>query len=261
MISEPIQVKQQNLETEKEWHSKGFYVDSGHWTSNPLFASRERHWLHNEVQSIRFYSELLRYIKTRSYRNNAQILLAPVGNGQDMFFLKGAFKQIYGIDISTISLSDCPRPIITKEADILYSGYEDQSFDVIVCSQFLHHVQAVGLEPFIKEFFRILRRGGVLAVLEPSNLYWFGWVTSLARKALGNVTGLVEGERPIPPVLLKKMLIKIGFKKIRVRGMLFTHVRFPSPIQHVINSLDSPFRFLPPFKLFANAVGWYCTKP
>jgi len=261
MTSERIQVKQQNLEIEKEWHGKGFYVDSGHWTSNPLFASRERHWLHNAIQTIRFYNELIRYIKTKSYRNEAQILLAPVGNGRDMFYLEGAFQQIHGIDISNICLSDCPRPIITKEADILYSGYEDQSFDVIVCSQFLHHVQAVGFEPFIKEFFRMLRRGGVLAVLEPSNLFPFGWVTALARKALGNVTGLVEEERPIPPVLLRKSLMKVGFEKIRVRGMLFTHVRYPCPVQHVINAMDSPLRFLPPFRLFANSVGWYCTKP
>ena len=261
MTGELMQLQQQNLEAEKEWHRKSLYIDSDHWTSNPLFASRERHWLHNEVQCIRFYSGLLRYIKTRSYRKNAQILLAPVGNGRDMFYLEGAFQQIHGIDISNICLSDCPRPIITKEADILYSGYEDQSFDVIVCSQFLHHVQAVGFEPFINEFFRILRRGGVLAVLEPSNLFPFGWVTALARKALGNVTGLVEGERPIPPFLLKRTLMKAGFGKIRVRGMLLTHVRYPCSVQHVINAVDSPLRVLPLFKLFANSVGWYCTKP
>lgn len=262
MTNQPDKDSQQsNLEEEKKWHERGFYVDSGHWTSHPLFASRARHWLHNEVQSIRFYSELFRYIKTKAYRHNAQILLAPVGNGRDMFYLHGAFQQIYGIDVSAVSLAECPRPIITKESDILYSGYENQSFDVIVCSQFLHHVHAVGFEPFIKEFFRLLRRGGVLAILEPSNLYPFGWVTALARKAMGNVTGLVTSERPIPPNLLTTTLMKIGFEKIRVRGMLFTHVRFPSPVQHVINAMDYPFRFLPPFKLFANSVGWYCTKP
>jgi SAM-dependent methyltransferase len=209
---------------------------------------------------MRFYSELFRYIKAKSYRNDAKILLAPVGNGQDMFYLKGAFQQIHGIDISSIGLSDCPRPIITKEEDILHSGYEDRFFDVIICSQFLHHVQAVGFEPFIREYFRILRTGGVLAVLEPSNLYPFSWVMGLARKVFGNVTGLADEERPIPPVLLKKILIEIGFKRIRIRGMLFTHVRFPTPVQHLIDFVDFPLRICPPFRLSANSVGWYCTK-
>src|SRR5512137_2956034 len=29
----------QNLELEKRWHERGSYIDSGHWTSHPLFAS------------------------------------------------------------------------------------------------------------------------------------------------------------------------------------------------------------------------------
>jgi SAM-dependent methyltransferase len=260
MTSEPIHVHNQDLQKEKEWHEKGFYVDSGHWTSHPLFASRERHWLHNEVQGLRFYSGLFKYIKAKPYRKNARILLAPVGNGRDMFYLLGAFQQIYGLDISSISLSNCPRPIIIQQSDILFSGYDDQSFDVIICSQFLHHVLDVGFEPFIKEFFRLLREGGVLAILEPSNLYPLSWVAALARKAIGNVTGLVEGERPISPFLLTKTLNKIGFKNIRTRGMLYTHVRIPSSVQHVIDATDFIFRLSPPFKLFANSVGWFCTK-
>ena len=256
--------QQQNFEEEKKWHEQRFYIDSGHWTSHPLFANRERHWLHNAVQSIRFYGELFNYIKAKPYRENARSLLAPVGNGNEYLYLQQVFKgdsEIHGIDISPVALDSCPKPIITKESDILFSGYEDETFDVIVCSQFLHHVHTVGLEPFIKEYYRLLRGGGTLAILEPSRLYPFSWVTALARKAMGNVTGLVEGERPISPHLLTTTLMKIGFEKIRVRGMLFTHVRFPSPVQHVINATDYPFRFLPLFKLFAQSMGWYCTKP
>jgi len=252
---------QQNLELEKRWHERGFYVDSGHWTSHPLFASRERHWLHNEVQSLRFYGELHKYVKKKTYRNSARILLAPVGNGKDMFYLQGASQEIHGIDISPVGLAECPKPIITKEADILFSGYEDQSFDIIVCSQFLHHVHGVEFDPFIKEFHRLLRGGGTLAILEPSGLYPFGWITALARKGLGNVTGLVEGERLIQPHLLTTSLMRTGFEGIRVRGLLFTHVRFPSPVQHLMDALDYPFRIIPGFRLFANSVGWYCAKP
>ena len=46
----------QDLQAEVEWYDSGkFYIDSGHWASHPLFASRERHWLSGEVEKIRFY--------------------------------------------------------------------------------------------------------------------------------------------------------------------------------------------------------------
>jgi SAM-dependent methyltransferase len=256
--------QQQDLREEKKWHEQRFYLDSGHWSSHPMFASRGRHWLHNDVQTLRFYNELFNYIKIKTYRNNASILLAPVGNGKDFYYLQSVFKgiqTIHGIDISPICLAACPGNIITKEADILFSGYADNSFDVIVCSQFLHHVHAVGFDPFIHEFYRLLHKGGTLAILEPSSLYPFGLITAFARELMGNVTGLVEGERPVSPQLLNDSLIRAGFEKVRLRGLVFTHVRFPALVQHIFDAMDYPFRVLFPFKLFANSAGWFCTKP
>ena len=119
----------------------------------------------------------------------------------------------------------------------------------------------MGFAPFIHEFYRLLQKGGTLAILEPSSLYPFGWVTALARKVMGNVTGLVEGERPISPQLLTDSLMRANFNKVRLRGLVFTHVRFPTLVQHMIDAVDYPFRVLPPFKSLANSVGVFCTKP
>jgi SAM-dependent methyltransferase len=254
----------QNCEKEIMWHRQGNYLGSGHWTSLFPFASQERHWLHNDVQKIRFYGNLQKYNKAFSSNTPTKILIAPVGNGADAYCLRELFpktQEIHGIDISPIALNACPRFIVTKEADILNSGYEDQSFDIIVCSQFLHHVHEVGFEPFIVEFYRLLRKDGVLTILEPSSLYPFGWVTAIARNFIGNVTGLVEGEHPVRPRLVTASLRKLGFRKIWVRGLLYSHVRFPTIAQHIIDSVDFPLRFLYPFKLFANSIAWYCLKP
>lgn len=251
----------QDLDSEKRWHEGRFYVDSGHWTSHPLFASRDRHWLHNDVQSIRFYSGLHRYTKHRPHGSASRTLLAPVGTGHDIVYLQGKCREIHGIDLSPLALAQCPRSIITREADILHSGYEDESFNLVVCTQFLHHVHSVGFEPFVREFHRVLRSGGTLAILEPSALFPFNWVTALARRVLGNVTGLVDGERPIQPQALTSTLVRAGFQDIRVRGLLFTHVRFPAFVQHLLDALDFPFRGLPLVRSMANSVGWYCTKP
>ena len=250
----------QDFQAEKEWHEGKFYIDSGHWTSHPLFASRERHWLQNEVQKIRFYGYLYRYIKKKPYRNNATVLMSPIGNGDDLHYLEGIFNVVHGIDISSIALSNCPNTIIKKEGDILHSGYEDESFDIVICSLFLHHVHETGFEPFIKEFSRLLRKGGTLAILEPSAMYPFSWITALAQKVMGNVSGKVEGERPISRLKVTNILKVIGFKRILTRGLTFNHVRFPCAIQHFINLFDYPLRLFGPFNLFANSIGWFCEK-
>ncbi len=88
-------IDKQNIQQEKEWHEREqFYIDSGHWTSNPLFASRERHWLANETQKIRFYGYLSKYISNKPYFHNAKILIAPIGTGEEEH--KGSFSNPMG---------------------------------------------------------------------------------------------------------------------------------------------------------------------
>jgi len=232
------ETKRQDFDVEKAWHEQKFYIDSGHWTSHPLFASRERHWLQNHVKKIRFYSFLYRFIKKESYKNGADVLMAPLGDGYDLQYLQGIYKNIYGIDLSPVALSKCPNVVTKKEGDILTSGYEDESFDIIICALFLHHVHDIGFEPFVREYYRILRKGGVLAILEPSSLYPISWIFAYLHKIMGNVTGKVEGERPISPLCLNKILTETNFKKVCIRGITLNHVRFPFWIQTFINLLD-----------------------
>lgn len=73
--------------------------------------------------------------------------MAPVGSGNDFKYLQGIFDVIHGLDISSIALSNCPNIINKKEGNILKSGCEDKSFDIVICSLFLHHVHEIGFEP------------------------------------------------------------------------------------------------------------------
>lgn len=84
----------QDINAEKNWHEEKFFIDSGHWTSHPIFASRERHWLHVELLKIRFYGYLYRYIKRKPYRDSSTILLAPVGSGDDLRYLQGIYDVV-----------------------------------------------------------------------------------------------------------------------------------------------------------------------
>ena len=54
----------------------------------------------------------------------------------------------------------------------------------------------------------------------PNILFPFLWVTSMLRRLMGDVTGLVPDERPIFPNQLTKELYNVGFKgdKIKFHG-------------------------------------------
>jgi SAM-dependent methyltransferase len=250
----------QDLEAEKAWHDNVFFIDSGHWTSNRLFASRERYWLSIEIEKIRFYGYLAKYISKKPYYRKADILIAPIGSGYEVKYLQGLYSKIYGIDISEKALAQCPGHIVKEEGDILQSKYPEGSFDIIICPLFLHHVHKVGFEPFLKKYYSLLREGGVLAIQEPSAYFLPSKISSFLRIFMGNVTGLVADEKPICPTLLTCNLKDIGFKKIRYHGLSFNHARYPMFLQMIILLLDWPCRVLWPFKLFCNGIGWYCEK-
>jgi len=107
----------QDLDAEiAQYEDIKFYIDSGHWTSHWLFASRERHWLSTEIEKIRFYSFLSRHISNKSYFRDAKVLIAPIGTGDEAKFLQGLYKELHGVDISEIALSECPKHIKTKKS-------------------------------------------------------------------------------------------------------------------------------------------------
>ncbi|MFH1616280.1 MAG: class I SAM-dependent methyltransferase [Planctomycetota bacterium] len=253
--------KKQDLESEIEWYESGhFYIDTGHWTSHRLFASRERHWLAGQVEKIRFYGYLSRYISTKPYYGKAKVLIAPVGVGDDIRYLEGLYAEMHGIDISEIAVSQCPAHIVTKRGDILQSGYESESFDIILCPLFLHHIHNVGFTPFLNEYYRILRHGGVLAIHEPSVFFPPSRFACFLRRFMGNVTGLVPDERPIYPPSLTKHLKQIGLVNVQYHGLSFSHVRYPVFLQALNLLFDWPWRLLWPFKLFSSGIAWYCEK-
>jgi SAM-dependent methyltransferase len=251
---------EQALQCECDWHQQVFYADSGHWTSRFPFASRERHWLCGSLEKIRFYGSLARRMRSAPCFGKAQALVAPIGSGLEVGYLDALCESIHGIDISAAALSKCPRHVVTRQADIRTSGYPSDTFDLVVCPLFLHHVHKVGFDPYVREFFRILRPGGLLAVQEPSRFFPPGALMRSLRAVLGNVTGLVPDEKPVNPLAVTRSLRRAGFTRVRTVGLSISHIRYPVFLQAVNLMIDAPFRRIWPLTLLCNGIGWFCEK-
>jgi SAM-dependent methyltransferase len=100
-----------------------------------------------------------------------KLLIAPCGSGADHQYLSPHARTIYGIDLSPLALKNCPASMEVKAGDILESGYPDGMFDVVASPLFFHHVEKIGFDPYLKEFFRVLKERGSIIILEPSLWY------------------------------------------------------------------------------------------
>lgn len=134
----------------------------------------------------------------RSERIN-KLLIAPCGEGDDYNYLKEFSDEIFGIDLSPIGVKNCPPKMIVKVGDILKTGYPDESFDFIVSSFFFHHLMRIGFQPFLKEFYRILKPGGKIVILDFSIFYPLNAFTRPLKTIFRNPYGEIEEEAPFRP--------------------------------------------------------------
>ena len=191
-----------------------------------------------------------------------KLLIAPCGNGVDYKYLKGFADLIYGIDLSPIPLKKCPSLMQVKEGDILKSGYPNGFFDFIASPLFFHHVLSFGFEHFLNEFYRILKPGGYLIILEPSIFYPLNAFTRPLKKITGNIYGEVEDEAPFDPRILINSLKKTGFVNLDVKAASFGHTSLYIPIAKAIKFLTKPLLKTDKFwKYFAWVLLFWGEKP
>ena len=182
-----------------------------------------------------------------------RLLIAPCGMGDDLTYVGDFARQVYGIDLSPIAVEQCPSPMISKVGDISRSEYEDEAFDLIVSAQFFHHLLKFCFEPFLEEFYRILRIEGKLIILEPSIWYPLNVITRPLKCIAGNPFNEVVDEGPFRPSLMLESLRQSGFVNVTIQAASFSHCSFYTPVAKLINRLTEPLMCTWPFKY----IGWY----
>ncbi len=125
----------------------------------------------------RWRKKLIHYIKPHAHK---EILDLATGTGDLVYYLvKLNPKKIVGIDISEnmlhIGMDKIARKlpaykdkITLKVDDSEQMSFEDQSFDVVTCAFGIRNSE--NLSNWVKEVYRVLRPGGVFAILEFSHI-------------------------------------------------------------------------------------------
>ena len=126
--------------------------------------------------------EQLAIMLSKYATHNSKILDIGCGTGGTIVFLKKkGFKNITGIDNSNIALSYCKKRSIKN---VIFGSannlpFKNQSFDVVICMDVLYH-EGVTPTGSVSEFFRVLKRGGLIYLQEPA----YNWLKGSHDKAI-----------------------------------------------------------------------------
>ncbi|MBA7702347.1 hypothetical protein ES703_111111 [subsurface metagenome] len=190
-----------------------------------------------------------------------KLLIAPCGEGDDYNYLKKFSQEIYGIDLSPICIKNCSNKMNVKVGDILRSGYSDETFDLIASTLFFHHLLKIGFQPFLKEFYRILKPGGKIVILDFSVFYPLNAITRPLKTIFRNPYGEIEEEAPFRPKIMFNSLNRVGFKNLAMYGGTFSHCFYYIPLAKFIHFITKQLLDKWPFKLFAWTVIFWGEKP
>lgn len=187
--------------------------------------ARTRYYIWNDIEEATKNFDL----------NNKKVLDLGCGNGRLYEFLTSKGVKYTGLDLSEklikIAKNKYPEGSFVS-GNLLNTPFKDGEFDFIYCVATLHHIPSKELrEKAIKEIYRILKPGGQIFFTN-----WYFWNKPNYIKQIFADRKLPFGDFMMPwkkqdtsittsryfhawsKFEMRLVLIKVGFKKIRIGG-------------------------------------------
>ncbi|MDD8018775.1 MAG: class I SAM-dependent methyltransferase [Bacteroidota bacterium] len=186
-----------------------------------------------------------------------------IGCGTGIFsrYFAEAGAKVTAIDISTDLLEQAKRettqPITYILGDAENFPFDDRTFDVVVGSSVLHHLNP---EIALKEIFRVLKPGGFVAFAEPNMMNPQIAIQKnipFIKKMLGDS----PDERAFVKGQAKRLLTNAGFTNVLVFPYDFLHPLVPKIFIKPISSLSRLLEKIPLIKEIAGSLVMAGRKP
>ena len=182
------------------------------------------------------------------------------GTGVFSTYFSATGAELIPIDICDEMLDQVRRKLPSvpaKRDDAENLSFPDGSFDVVVGSSVLHHLD---VEKSLKEVWRVLKPGGILALAEPNmmkpqvmimkNVPWI-------KRAMGDS----EDETAFFRWPLRTQLKKIGFINIQVTPFDFLHPLVPTVAIPLVKRMGEVFEKIPLIREIAGSLLIGAQKP
>ncbi len=165
-------------------------------------------WWHVGMQKI-IDSQLKKYAP--AVKDNV-ILDAGCGTG-GMFNTLSKYGNVYGSDQSPAAVEFAKEKNIAAEiatGSITELPFANNTFDMVVCLDVLYHAMVGSDNRALREFWRVLRPGGILIIREPA----YNWLR-------GHHDQLVWAKRRYSKKELASKLTEVGFSLIKASYINF----------------------------------------
>ena len=100
-------------------------------------------------------------------KSGNEILDAGCGTGAAFSYLS-RFGNVTGVDISDEALKFARTLGRVKKSDIIDMPFSENSFEAVICLDVLYHRWVGDYKKALREFWRVLRPGGILFIREPA---------------------------------------------------------------------------------------------
>lgn len=136
---------------------KRFYETSSDYKK--LLDAHNKEYLRSYVDIVNKYA-----------KPNSKVLDLGCGNGLSSYMLSEYGHQVIGTDISSFFLNDSVylqnKNLRYGVCDVLDLPFHDKAFDVVCSNELIEHV--TDAQKAILEMIRILKNGGILAIMGPN---------------------------------------------------------------------------------------------